>query len=562
MLRYIVLALAITTVGACKERVANTASVADQTPAPALAPRDDVSYRQLGVNPDCSEQPFTYENLMALVRAIPARAGADKQQEFLNRLPRNVMQTFTISYKSESAQLEGIDRVYPGIIRMSQDGKLVMRYTCNRDVKSVYGTVEVIHFDNADASFKFTQIDLNQKLKKNIVTENPGVCLGCHNVDPNTDDPRPNWNMYPDWPGMFGSHDDFFPAGTEAEASLVHHAAGWTPPNKSEELHWFQEFMRAKVLPNAETGQAGDPCYTTLPWPQPIVSGGPLPTAYALYPFDVKNGHAGDRQYALRPNLKFTEIFSKLLSRRNFRKLKEHPKYQSVRVALALEAASCGETDIEFQEQPQTSPPPPVPNATIDSLLLTALPNYKRPLAASAKTVMLRGEALEHHDPRHPSARAQALFGVWTALGYAGGDWSLTPFEYNEPQYETGGGAGANQEFPGDLPLTAYVQTQILEDVVGLRPDLFTRATGETDDLGEQFACIDALAAPKVLASNDARKKLCAELSTMAEARSKGGDTTRGLDEHPRATHRPHPEQYQRGQDLKKYIKSLDGYGP
>src|SRR5690606_31335914 len=96
----------------------------------------------------------------------------------------------------------------------------------------VYGRIEVWRYDDADRSFRFSELDLTQANPAARVHDDVEFCSGCHNVDPKVDDPRPNWASYPDWPGMFGSHDDFFPVGGAADVEAVLAAPGWTPPPK------------------------------------------------------------------------------------------------------------------------------------------------------------------------------------------------------------------------------------------------------------------------------------------------------------------------------------------
>ncbi len=59
-------------------------------------------------------------------------------------------------------------------------------------------TVEVIEFDEASSRFGFHKIDFAvtpAKIQRNVQT-----CTKCHQADP-----RPNWDGYPLWPGVYGS---------------------------------------------------------------------------------------------------------------------------------------------------------------------------------------------------------------------------------------------------------------------------------------------------------------------------------------------------------------------
>lgn len=333
--------------------------------------------------------------------------------------------------------------------------------------------------------------------------------------------------MYPEWRGMFGSHDDFFPKGIKQETKDVNHAEDWLPPNRSKELAEFNKFINEKVRP---AKGAGDPCYTTLPWLKPTKTQ-EVPKDFALWPYGTTNGSARKRVYATRPNLKFTEIMSKLLARQNFRKLKEDPKFADVASLLAVEAASCTDVDPSLTDVRD----PLLKKSELDRMLSAYFPNstYKRPSDDQAASVELRGYSYSHHDPRHSSSRAQALFDVWQALGGNGGEWTLTPFEYEQPQFETGAGPGDNRFFPADLPLTAYAQYEIIKYAVDQIKDpqlkaYFSRATGESDDFGKHFQCIDELAGPVVFRDETSWKNLCSALISRSKTLASLAGGSRG----------------------------------
>jgi len=388
---------------------------------------------------------------------------------------------------------------------MSQDGSLIVRYTCDRKAPT-YGNFEVISFNLKDNRFEFSSVEMAQKPKERFHA-NPELCSGCH--DYGGDGPadlRPNWNMYPEWRGMFGSHDDFFPRRDKAETVDVAHAPGWLPPDREKERANFEQFIQTKVQPKIGSP---DPCYATLPWLKSN-AGTPVPELFALWPYGTTNGSAQKRVYATRPNLKFTEVLSKLLARRNHRRLQAEPQFKDLNLYLALESAYCTDPSPPFKAGGKA----PFSKQELDQMIAKLLPNYVRPEDTDAKPVDLRGRSFLHHDPRHSSSRAQALFGVWKAFGWSGGEWTMVPFEYDQPQYETGAGPGANKAFPADLPLTAYTQFEILDSAVSALRDPSLRQTyqkskGESADFGEHFACVDRLAGPVSFTSKEAWQKLC-----------------------------------------------------
>lgn len=509
-----------------------------------IEPRRDTSYHDLGVRPDCTEQGLTYQQLINIAENIDGNS-PDPQQAFLDALPKGALQTFTLVVDSESAQSLGISPEWPGVIRMSQNGHLTIRYTCDRSVVKTYGKVEVIHFDPEAKRFGFTELNL---MERDRVRHEPALCYGCHNIDFDTEDARPNWHMYPNWPGVLGSHDDYFPQGTAEEARSVSHSPGWLPPDHSQEERLYHQLIQDHLITQP------DPCYLSLPWPSPWLSGDTVAETYQRYPYGMRSGHARHRLYALRPNLKFTEVYSKLLGQRNFRRLRQHPRYQELKVLLALEAASCDQRALSQQGSELMSAH--VSRELIDDRLVAILPQYLRAGGESPSAVSVRGFTHLHHDPRHPESRAQALYGVWRAFDYEGGEWSLVPFQYHEPQYATGAGPGANQEFPADLPLTAYTQYHILVDVLGERDDLFTRSTGEAEDFGDHFSCIDEQGGAKVFHNDAAWQAACSELLALIESPPRGESPTAP----PTPTTRRLPRPRGPNEPLAEYLSYLDTF--
>jgi hypothetical protein len=61
-----------------------------------------------------------------------------------------------------------------------------------------------MEFDETALKFKFYELEFDAKGKFNVLGPNPEKCLSCHRVS----DPRPNWESYDQWPGVYGGNDD------------------------------------------------------------------------------------------------------------------------------------------------------------------------------------------------------------------------------------------------------------------------------------------------------------------------------------------------------------------
>jgi hypothetical protein len=461
----------------CKaRRVESTAQATDQIQASTVV----APYHRFGIRPDCTERPLSFEALKA------AAAQATDQQDFLNRLPKDALQTYTLVFESNSAQADGISAEYPGVIRMTANGKLVIRYTCDPD-SPVYGTIETMRFDDTEKKFLFEQIDYRAKKEESS-------CGDCHTMsDPQ--DLRPNWTNYDTWPGIYGSRDDFF------------------PPASADEKKNFDAFL-------AKHKQ--DPCYQSLSWPKdpdaPAATPDRVPAEYQNYPYGTQNR---SRSYQFRPNLKFTEVLVHLLGQRNFRKLSQSPGYERTKRWLAVEAAYCEYPDLQKKLQ-AALPAIRYPTAAeIDPPVFPNYPNLK----------------LTSQEPRHPDSKGVGLFSTSLALGFVPGDWTLTYDEPKKSGYATGLSPGQSNRIlqgsqPFDLPPTALVQMQILKDVTSTIPSLrgfaptVSASRGESAAFGAQFACIDDLGGGPVFTSEADRKRLCDALIAEAEANDGSGAQT------------------------------------
>ena len=87
--------------------------------------------------------------------------------------------------------------------------------TFNSDPSQEGGNqLEMMEFDREKRAFKFFEVDFDRPPLEALSEVNPGKCLFCHR-----EDPRPNWDNYFFWRGMYGGDDDKF---TSNIAYLAH----------------------------------------------------------------------------------------------------------------------------------------------------------------------------------------------------------------------------------------------------------------------------------------------------------------------------------------------------
>lgn len=119
-------------------------------------------------------------------------------------LPEEVRQNTVLAYRSMSAQSATEER--PRAIVFNRDASFVAAFT--GDVYQARGdSIEILQFDPKSEKFEMFSLDfpLERDSKGRIQRpeRNPPVCLGCHQPDP-----RPIFDLAPEWPGFYGSQND------------------------------------------------------------------------------------------------------------------------------------------------------------------------------------------------------------------------------------------------------------------------------------------------------------------------------------------------------------------
>jgi hypothetical protein len=125
--------------------------------------------------------------------------------ELLPLLPENYRKNYTFVYQSRSLQAPAVSPQWPRTILYGEDAKFLMAFTKNPATppeSQLEDSLETIEFNEAKSVFQFRLIPFAPG-KDPLATEpeiNPVLCKGCHGTDP-----RPNWDAYNMWPGVYGS---------------------------------------------------------------------------------------------------------------------------------------------------------------------------------------------------------------------------------------------------------------------------------------------------------------------------------------------------------------------
>lgn len=197
------------------------------------------------------------------IHRIAQEKGVRNVDQLIPALPDDLLSSYVLIYRSMSSQQGSFEN--PRVIISSQDGHFMAGFNGSVDQRG-YETLEMMDFDPTTASFTFSSLTFKDGVS--ILSEpNPKTCLACHaGSQSDRSDPRPDWEPWPTWPGVYGSiapgwdHlDDLVRDGAvkEEEAQQLHQA-------QTEELPRLQEFVRThathpryKHLPNLDQYDAG-----------------------------------------------------------------------------------------------------------------------------------------------------------------------------------------------------------------------------------------------------------------------------------------------------------------
>ena len=137
---------------------------------------------------------FSKENVDTIVDT----AGVQSVEDFLGILPsvggEDFLHQYVLMFHSRSRQKATFQA--PRAILFSPEHEFVMTFNSEGD------QIEMMQFNRQEQAFEFFEVDFST-YPPQVSSINPENCLHCHRQDP-----RPNWDHYPFWAGMYGGDDD------------------------------------------------------------------------------------------------------------------------------------------------------------------------------------------------------------------------------------------------------------------------------------------------------------------------------------------------------------------
>jgi len=165
-----------------------------------------------GAHPVIPPPPAT-RGPFAVLRKLLEGEDLRSIEALLARLPAPLRERHVLVYDSRSVQ--GASALAPRVLLYTPDARFVVAYNGDPG-QAGYQSLETMEFDDGERAFRFREVTFPEEGAQGraVFSEaNPPRCLACHG-----EDPRPIWDTYPAWPGVYGARDHAAPDPAEAAA--------------------------------------------------------------------------------------------------------------------------------------------------------------------------------------------------------------------------------------------------------------------------------------------------------------------------------------------------------
>ena len=244
-------------------------------------------------------------------------------ESFLKALAKSdkrvFLENYVFMFSSRSRQDADFQR--PRAIMFSVEDEFVISF--NADPSQEGGNqLEMMEFDRQKRAFKFFEVDFDKSPREAVSEVNPRRCLSCHK-----NDPRPNWEHYFFWPGMYGGIDD----GLTVDITYLegkygkHFTAEMVVPFEGEKFRDLFESREGQEYMKFNRSKSKHPRYSHL--------------AALVYPEDEEFFRPGP--YPVRPGRTLTNLLHDLNEKRIQRKVEELIEVQTVFEYALIGAMLC-----------------------------------------------------------------------------------------------------------------------------------------------------------------------------------------------------------------------------
>jgi len=144
------------------------------------------------------EKPFTKEELFKSFEGKKIT----NVEEFVAALPESIRKNYVLIYESKSLQSASFKR--QRVVLRSPLSEVMLTFSDPQGSTNDHDSnVELMFWEPKEKAFKMQEITFNKSGHK-VSEVNPSGCIKCHG-----NDPRPNWEPYSTWPGVYGGNAEF-----------------------------------------------------------------------------------------------------------------------------------------------------------------------------------------------------------------------------------------------------------------------------------------------------------------------------------------------------------------
>jgi hypothetical protein len=250
---------------------------------------DDISTMLL------QEQPYSYDEFIQHIQGKKIT----NLEEFVSSLPEAMKKNYVLVYESKS--LQSADYQKPRVIMRSPLSEVMITFTDPGERNNKHDqNIELMFWDKKEKAFKMKEITFGQGTYQ-ISETNPSKCISCHGADP-----RPNWEPYSTWPGVYGGDADFF-VGNELVKGERKNLEKFIKKNSNHPLYKNLHDLKAN--------------------------------------FKIGISPKGQKEAIGLSNYKFTESLTKLNFQRIVAQMKSNPEYEYFKYAsLYIAAPFCSDS--------------------------------------------------------------------------------------------------------------------------------------------------------------------------------------------------------------------------
>ena len=352
-------------------------------------------------------QSFSFASLQAML----TREHVGSVEELLPLLPASLRQHYVLVFDSRS--LQSASYAQPRVLLFDQNADFILSFNGDASQRG-FNAVETMEFDSVNQQFVFREIEFPRTAGAaavRISAPNPGRCTACHGQPP-----RPVWDTFPSWPGVYGENYLHTISAAEAEG--------------------LRQFLQA---------QAGHPRYRYLldvdQYARPTTFNPDVAQRYSGSAAEPPNARLSERL----TQLNFQAISAQLAHSRDF------PRYQYA--LLASLEPECGAAD-DFL-------PPPLDRAFDASIpSFAAITNAANVAQTQAKQQRMHAAPAGYRS-NSSDPLLQFRYLAENGLGISSRDWTLA-LEKSSYDFATLGSASRMLE-QALLPLVAHSDPSLPE---------------------------------------------------------------------------------------------------